>query len=128
MTEATTPEKAADQPPSGHHQLRPGEQFARGSEVDCEPGPPGATSRRARVNSLPQGLLARPGNVVIRQLWDTGSGESCPCGRVMPHTGGMWWRFLKAIKDREHRIAPTTWVAGIAAAYAGLMDAFKTAA
>ena len=34
----------------------------------------------------------------------------------MPHTGRMWWRFLKAIKDREHRIAPTTWVAGIAAA------------
>jgi uncharacterized membrane protein YkvA (DUF1232 family) len=27
----------------------------------------------------------------------------------------MWWRFLKAIKDREHRIALTTWVAGIAA-------------
>ncbi len=27
----------------------------------------------------------------------------------------MWWRFLKAIKDREHRVAPMTWVAAIAA-------------
>ena len=27
----------------------------------------------------------------------------------------MWWTFLKAIKDREHRVAPMTWVVGIAA-------------
>ena len=27
----------------------------------------------------------------------------------------MWWKFLKAIKNREHRVAPTTWVVGIAA-------------
>ena len=27
----------------------------------------------------------------------------------------MWWRFLKAIKNREHRVAPTTWVVAIAA-------------
>ncbi len=27
----------------------------------------------------------------------------------------MWWSFLKAIKDREHRVAPTTWVVAIAA-------------
>ena len=27
----------------------------------------------------------------------------------------MRWRFLKAIKDRQHRVAPTTWVAAIAA-------------
>ncbi len=27
----------------------------------------------------------------------------------------MWWRFLKAVKNREHRVAPTTWVVGIAA-------------
>ncbi|WP_457098524.1 DUF1232 domain-containing protein [Microbacterium sp. P5_E9] len=27
----------------------------------------------------------------------------------------MWWRFLKAVKTRQHRVAPTTWVAGIAA-------------
>ncbi|MFC8680115.1 DUF1232 domain-containing protein [Microbacterium ureisolvens] len=27
----------------------------------------------------------------------------------------MWFRFLKAIKRREHRVAPTTWVAAIAA-------------
>jgi uncharacterized membrane protein YkvA (DUF1232 family) len=27
----------------------------------------------------------------------------------------MWWRFLKAVKDREHRVAPTTWVVAIAA-------------
>ena len=27
----------------------------------------------------------------------------------------MWWKFFKAIKDREHRIALTTWVAGTAA-------------
>ena len=27
----------------------------------------------------------------------------------------MWWRFLKAVKQRQHRFAPTTWVAGIAA-------------
>ncbi|UYK40361.1 DUF1232 domain-containing protein [Microbacterium terricola] len=26
----------------------------------------------------------------------------------------MWWSFLKAIKDRKHRVAPTTWVVGIA--------------
>jgi uncharacterized membrane protein YkvA (DUF1232 family) len=25
------------------------------------------------------------------------------------------WKFLKAIKDREHRVAPTTWAAAIAA-------------
>ena len=28
----------------------------------------------------------------------------------------MWWRFLKAVKERQHRVAPTTWVAAIAAA------------
>ncbi|MFH8253266.1 DUF1232 domain-containing protein [Microbacterium sp. B2969] len=27
----------------------------------------------------------------------------------------MWFRFLKAVKRREHRVAPTTWVAAIAA-------------
>jgi uncharacterized membrane protein YkvA (DUF1232 family) len=27
----------------------------------------------------------------------------------------MWWRFLKAVKNREHRVAPTTWVVAIAA-------------
>lgn len=27
----------------------------------------------------------------------------------------MWWNFLKAIKNREHRVAPTTWAAAIAA-------------
>jgi uncharacterized membrane protein YkvA (DUF1232 family) len=27
----------------------------------------------------------------------------------------MWWRFLKAVKERQHRVAPTTWVAAIAA-------------
>jgi len=27
----------------------------------------------------------------------------------------MWWRFLKAIKDREHRVAPTTAVVAISA-------------
>ena len=27
----------------------------------------------------------------------------------------MWWKFLKAIKDRQHRVAPTTWVVGLAA-------------
>jgi uncharacterized membrane protein YkvA (DUF1232 family) len=27
----------------------------------------------------------------------------------------MWWRFLKAIKDREFRVATSTWVVGIAA-------------
>ena len=26
----------------------------------------------------------------------------------------MWWKFLKAIKNREHRIAPSTGVVGIA--------------
>ncbi|MHC2998139.1 YkvA family protein [Microbacterium sp. HJ5] len=25
------------------------------------------------------------------------------------------WRFLKAVRTREHRVAPTTWVAAIAA-------------
>ena len=34
---------------------------------------------------------------------------------VVPHTGCMWWRFLKAIKNGEHRVAPTTWGAAIAA-------------
>ena len=33
---------------------------------------------------------------------------------IVPHTGSMWG-FLKAIKDREHRVAPTTAVAAIAA-------------
>jgi len=27
----------------------------------------------------------------------------------------MWWRFLRAVKRREHRVAPTTWVVAIAA-------------
>jgi uncharacterized membrane protein YkvA (DUF1232 family) len=27
----------------------------------------------------------------------------------------MWWSFLKAVKRRQHRVAPTTWVAAIAA-------------
>lgn len=27
----------------------------------------------------------------------------------------MWFRFLKAVKRREHRVAPMTWVAAIAA-------------
>ena len=31
------------------------------------------------------------------------------------HTEGMWWRFLKAVRERQHRVAPTTWVAAIAA-------------
>ncbi|KJL43931.1 hypothetical protein RS81_00724 [Microbacterium terrae] len=33
----------------------------------------------------------------------------------VPHTGRMWWRFLKAVKDREHRVAPMTWVVAISA-------------
>ena len=33
----------------------------------------------------------------------------------MAHTEAMWWRFVKAVKDRQHRVAPTTWVAAIAA-------------
>ena len=28
----------------------------------------------------------------------------------------MWWRFFKAVKERQHRVAPTTWVAATAAA------------
>ncbi|MDY0908295.1 YkvA family protein [Microbacterium sp. CFBP9034] len=27
----------------------------------------------------------------------------------------MWWRFLKAVRLREHRVAPTTWVVAIGA-------------
>ena len=27
----------------------------------------------------------------------------------------MWWSFLKAVRKRQHRVAPTTWIAGIAA-------------
>ncbi len=27
----------------------------------------------------------------------------------------MWWRFLKAVTSREHRVAPTTWVVALAA-------------
>ena len=27
----------------------------------------------------------------------------------------MRWRFLKAVKERQHRVAPTTWVAATAA-------------
>ncbi|HKP06737.1 MAG TPA: YkvA family protein [Microbacterium sp.] len=27
----------------------------------------------------------------------------------------MWWRFLKALKGGEHRVAPTTWIAATAA-------------
>jgi uncharacterized membrane protein YkvA (DUF1232 family) len=45
----------------------------------------------------------------------TGIAQSCPRAGFLPHTGDMWWKFLKAIKDGEHRFAPTTWVAGIAA-------------
>lgn len=33
----------------------------------------------------------------------------------MAHTERMWWTFLKAVKERQHRVAPTTWVAAIAA-------------
>jgi uncharacterized membrane protein YkvA (DUF1232 family) len=28
----------------------------------------------------------------------------------------MWWRFLKAVRTREHTVAPTTWIAAIGAA------------
>jgi uncharacterized membrane protein YkvA (DUF1232 family) len=31
------------------------------------------------------------------------------------HTERMWWRFLNAVRKRQHRVAPTTWVAAIAA-------------
>jgi uncharacterized membrane protein YkvA (DUF1232 family) len=34
---------------------------------------------------------------------------------AVAHTEGMWWRFLKAVRERQHRVAPTTWVAAIAA-------------
>ncbi|TDN87758.1 DUF1232 domain-containing protein [Microbacterium sp. BK668] len=27
----------------------------------------------------------------------------------------MWWKFLKAVTHREHHVAPTTWIAAIAA-------------
>ena len=27
----------------------------------------------------------------------------------------MWWRFLKAVKDREHRVAPMTWAVALGA-------------
>ena len=27
----------------------------------------------------------------------------------------MWWRFVKALRRREHRVAPTTWIAAAAA-------------
>ena len=27
----------------------------------------------------------------------------------------MWWSFLKAVRKGQHRVAPTTWIAGIAA-------------
>jgi len=27
----------------------------------------------------------------------------------------MWWRFLKALKSGEHRVAPSTWMAATAA-------------
>jgi uncharacterized membrane protein YkvA (DUF1232 family) len=37
----------------------------------------------------------------------TGFGEA--------HTERMWWRFLNAVRKRQHRVAPTTWVAAIAA-------------
>ena len=41
-----------------------------------------------------------------------------PIGAIapgMPHTGCMWWRFLKAIKDREHRLAPSTLMVAVGA-------------
>lgn len=27
----------------------------------------------------------------------------------------MWWKFVRAVKQRQHRVAPTTWIAAIAA-------------
>ncbi|WP_296665768.1 YkvA family protein [Demequina sp.] len=27
----------------------------------------------------------------------------------------MWWRFLKAVKNGEHRLAPMTWIAAVGA-------------
>lgn len=33
---------------------------------------------------------------------------------AVPHTGRMW-KFVTAIKNGEHRVAPTTWAAAIAA-------------
>ena len=38
-----------------------------------------------------------------------------PAYGIVAHTVSMWWRFLKAVKSREHRVAPTTWVVAIAA-------------
>ena len=33
----------------------------------------------------------------------------------MTHTERMWWNFLKAVKNGQHRLSPMTWIAGIAA-------------
>lgn len=27
----------------------------------------------------------------------------------------MWWKFIQAVKNGEHRIAPMTWIAGLGA-------------
>ena len=40
---------------------------------------------------------------------------SGPLPAVAAHTGCMWWRFLRALKGGEHRVAPTTWIAAAAA-------------
>jgi uncharacterized membrane protein YkvA (DUF1232 family) len=41
--------------------------------------------------------------------------QSCGSSSVVAHTELMWWGFLRAVRKRQHRVAPTTWIAGIAA-------------
>lgn len=49
--------------------------------------------------------------------WESAAKPPVPSGiaPVVAHTDEMWWRFLKAVRERQHRVAPTTWVAAIAA-------------
>jgi uncharacterized membrane protein YkvA (DUF1232 family) len=63
--------------------------------------------------------VVRPalGNASLGDRWEL-PGKillSAVVARAVAHTEGMWWRFLKAIKQRQHRVAPTTWVAAAAA-------------
>jgi len=54
---------------------------------------------------------------ILRDRWELPAKllHACNIASVTAHTEGMWWSFLKAVKTRQHRVAPTTWVAGIAA-------------
>ena len=56
-------------------------------------------------------------STILRDRWELPAKllQACGIASVAGHTDRMWWSFLNAVRKRQHRVAPTTWIAGIAA-------------